>query len=64
VNKVKIGAKTTKCELSSRLYEHVSQLVAGGDEPNIKRTQGNLLTHEVKINLDMLRAGVQNWIGR
>jgi hypothetical protein len=64
VNKVKIGTKTTKCELSSRLREDVSQLVSGGDEPNIKRTESNLLAHKVKINLDMLRAGVEHGIGR
>jgi hypothetical protein len=64
VNKVKIGTKTTKRELRSRLRKHISQLVGGGDEPNIKRTKRDFLANEVKINLDMLRASMENRIGR
>ena len=64
MNKVKIGTKTTKCELSSRLRKHVSQLIGGGDKPNIKGTQRNLLANKVEINLDMLCASMKNWIGR
>ena len=44
------------------LREDVSKLESGGDVQNTHITEGDALSDEVEINLDMLRTLMLNWV--
>jgi hypothetical protein len=60
---MKTGAKFLKHRGRKALGEDVSKLRGGGNMENSNIINGNPLTDEMEIDLNVLRALVLNWIG-
>jgi hypothetical protein len=59
-----VGAKLVEEWRQQALGEDVNELRSRRDMQNMNFPNGDLVTVEVKINLDMLRALMLNWVRR